>query len=476
MAGAPSAQAAEGDLDTSFGSSGTGIVATAISQPAVINTATGGGMAVQADDKIVVAASTRASGATNDDFLVRRYNADGTPDSDFGTNGTKVIPVNDQTDDAAFDVAIQSDGKILVAGRTTSRIAVVRLTTTGDLDTTFGDVVASPTRSGKTSLVAGGVGLSMTVAPDGKILVAGEAPASAGMRVARFTSQGDLDTAGFGSPNGYRDVALSGGSHVHDVVVRPSDGRIVLVGMNQASNTDSDFALVGLTSTGGTDNGFGTNGQTITSFGGFDHANKAEFDRDGNLVVVGESGASNTVNDAVVARYDGDGHLDTSFGTGGRATATGGSALSPAPADLSGLMIQRDGRIVVAGTQHSTTGTLDDMLVARFTDDGDPDNTWSNDGVTTVPLGQNQFAFDVARQANGQVIVFGLTFGSPTPTQTVVARLDGTPTDADGDGVPVELDNCPTVANPDQADTDGDGQGDACDDDDDGDGVPDGSD
>ena len=134
-------------------------------------------MALQSDGKIVVAGI--AFGQTSRDFFVARYNSDGTLDVSFGGGGGLLTDFGENTDDLAASVAVQPDGKIVVAGvqRPESStgtfldydFAVARYTSGGVLDTSFGTGGVVTTDFGATADIA----FSMAVQSDGKIVVAG---------------------------------------------------------------------------------------------------------------------------------------------------------------------------------------------------------------------------------------------------------------------------------------------------------------
>jgi uncharacterized delta-60 repeat protein len=439
---APAANAAEGDLDPTYGSGGKVSATTPVSTGA-------GGMALQADDKVVAVSSTSSN------FFVRRYTTTGALDPTFGSGGTATVSVG--SNDAAYDVAIQPDSKILVAGVSDFNFALVRLNANGLPDTTFsGD--------GKVTGPAG-EGLSVALQPDGKILVGGGSP-SDDFRIARYAANGTLDTT-FGSA-GYTDVAFPDSSHIHDIVVQ-ADGDIVAVGMNQATSTSSDFALARFLPDGHLDTAFGTAGKVLTSLGGYDHANHIALQPDGKIVVGGETGSSQTLVDVALARYLPSGALDTSFSGDGKVTTDANGDLVGTTIDVSGLAIQRDGRILAGGSSRISSSSAD-LFIARYLADGSLDTSWSGDGTTTTNVSGDDYVFDLGIQRDGKVIAFGL---SAATDSFVLARYLGTPTDPDGDGVLNPDDNCPDVANPAQIDTDNDGLGDACDLDDDADGVAD---
>ena len=169
------ALAADGTIDTSFGAAGlarAGIDDGDL-QPS------GCRPVVQPDDKIVICGTRLSNGASGSDFLVVRFNADGSLDTAFGTNGLVTIDFDHGTgSDQADGVALQSDGSIVVAGTTrgaesnSEAFAVARLTQAGALDGTFGAGTGQATIE-FTGSAGDDQAYAVAVQPDDKIIIAG---------------------------------------------------------------------------------------------------------------------------------------------------------------------------------------------------------------------------------------------------------------------------------------------------------------
>ena len=136
----------------------------------------------------------------NNDFALARYNADGSLDTTFDADGKVTTDfVGGERDDAAMAVAVQADGKIVVAGYTTAPatldFALARYNADGSLDTTFdGDGKAHHRPSAS---VATTVPTASAVQADGKIVVAGYLDPAGGdhdFALARYNADGSLDT------------------------------------------------------------------------------------------------------------------------------------------------------------------------------------------------------------------------------------------------------------------------------------------
>jgi len=341
--------AADGDLDTTF--DGDGKVTTAIGS----GEDQAYGVAIQSDGKIVVAG--RSWNGVNDDFAIVRYNTDGTPDASFDTDG-KVTTAIGSGEDRANGVAIQSDGKIVVAGyriiNDNYDFAVVRYNTDGTPDASFDTDGKVTTAIGSGNDFAYGVAIQS----DGKIVVAGRSlnGATYDFAVVRYNTDGSLDTTFDTDGKVTTDI---GSSHdfAYGVAIQ-SDGKIVVAGYSIISG-NYDVAVVRYNTDGSPDTGFDTDGKVTTDISSSDYANGVAIQSDGKIVVAGHS--SNGVNfDFAVVRYNTNGSLDTTFDTDGKVTTAIGSGEDQA----NGVAIQSDGKIVVAG--YSNISGNYDFAVVRY--------------------------------------------------------------------------------------------------------------
>ncbi len=248
-----------GALDTSFGSAGKVVTAFGSNDSATA-------VAVQADGKIVVVGSDNIPTvpdvwSAQEDFAVERLNADGSPDGTFGTAGRVTIDVNASADWAAA-VAVQADGKIVVAGTTNGptfrgpwAFALARLNADGRPDAAFGTaglVTAAPGLSERT--LAG-----LALQADGGIVIAGGGTDGLAL-LARFTARG-LPDAGFGTLGQVTDLPLAPGG-----LALESDGAILVTG-DVWGGVGQIFALARFLPGGALDTGFGTGGMATTDPG-----------------------------------------------------------------------------------------------------------------------------------------------------------------------------------------------------------------
>lgn len=377
----PCASAAPGDLDSSFGSGGE------------VRTDFGGtdvatGVALQSDGKIVVAGRTTVGGNSN--FALGRYTLTGSLDPTFGRGGLVITDFGGT--DQAFALVVQPDGRIVAAGRTGSNVGLARYNQDGDPDFSFGNNGRVSTNLGATEQAS-----AVALQADGKIVVAGRTTANGNFDflIGRYTIGGLLDSS-FGT-GGTVIMDFSGGSvdRAFALTIQP-DGKIVVAG-----DSDANFALARYNPDGTLDASFGNGGKVITTFGGADAASAVALQPDGKIVVAGQSDNGTSI-DFALARYNPDGSLDTSFGSGGKVATnfTGGSDDA-----ASAVAIQFDGKIVVAGDSEGA------FAVARYNPDGTLDTTFGTGGKVTTDLGGEDVIHALALQPDGQIVVVGESAG-----------------------------------------------------------------
>jgi uncharacterized delta-60 repeat protein len=340
-----------GSLDSSFSSDGK------------VTTDFGGfsdngiSVAMQMDGKIVVAG--RSSNGNNYDFAVARYNTDGSLDTNFDNDG-KVTTAVGSSDDYGSAVAIQADGKIVVAGYAVGTLnydfAAVRYNTNGSLDNSFN------TDGKVTTDIAGAINYSSSIViqPDNKILLAGSTYGGIGVdfAVIRYDSTGSLDNTFDADGIVTTDIGNSG-DDVFALAIQ-NDWKIVAVGVSNSGNTD-DFAVVRYNSNGSLDNTFDTDGKVTTNIGNLseDRGLSVAIQSDGKILVAGDTETNNP--DFAVVSYNTNGSLNTGFDTDGKVT----TAIASSDDDRAfAIAIQNDGKIVVAGG--SITGSNYDFSVVRY--------------------------------------------------------------------------------------------------------------
>jgi uncharacterized delta-60 repeat protein len=372
------AVAAPGALDPTFGTGGQ------------VTTDFGGfdsaqAVALQSDGKIV------AAGSSGGDFALGRYNADGSLDSGFGSGG-KVT-----TDFGGFDavsgVVVQPDGRIVAAGRSGGGdFALARYNANGGLDPTFGG-------TGKVTTDFGGFDAAFGVAlqANGKIVAAGQGGPGGGFALARYNADGSLDTS-FGS-GGEVTTHFTAGVEVAIAVAIQVDGKIVVTGQTFAGGFQQ-FALARYNADGSLDATFASGGILTTDFGlGSGFGGALVIQPNGKIVAAGRAGS-----DFVVARYNTDGSPDASFGSGGKVTTDFGGVIFDA---AFGVALQSNGKIVAAGGEFNGFPSSADFALARYNPDGSLDASFGSGGEVTTDFGGFDVASAVALQPDGKIVAAG---------------------------------------------------------------------
>jgi uncharacterized delta-60 repeat protein len=354
--------------------------------------------------------------------------AAGDLDPSFGNGGKVVIP--DGNNSGAAQIDLQADGKVVAI--TTIRVgaandfALFRTSAKGDLDPTFGAGGVALQNVGGTDTASG-----LLIAPDQKIYATGTAtfsgPSRLNYSLARFTSQGQLDSS-FAGGSGFfttRYEPLGAGDlDLAFAITRAPDGKVLVAGESNALNAGRrDFAVARASADGTLDSGFGGDGGTTVKIGGGTgddaEANDVAVQGDGKVVL----GGSRFGNGVDVVRLSAGGSPDGSFANGA------GQVSLPGMSQGGFLAIQPDGKLIVAGSDGV------DAVVERLNPNGDPDSNFSGDGRATVDFGSTDFANDVALQPDGKIVIAGSAV-SGDDGDIGVARLqpNGSPDTTFGNG------------------------------------------
>jgi uncharacterized delta-60 repeat protein len=287
---------------------------------------TGNSVTVQADDKILVAG--RKWNGSNLDFALARYNTDGALDTSFDADGKVTTDFGTNSNGQGYGVTLQSDGKILVAGSSQNDsfdFALARYNADGSLDTSFDGDGKATTNFNTSLLSSDDYGQSVAVQTDGKILVAGKSSLEAGrdsdFALARFNTDGSLDTS-FGVDGKLTTNFNSYDDSGNSVTVQ-SDGKILVAGyaaVNGVSLRGADFAIARYNTDGSLDTSFDGDGKVTTAFGGTgmfggtEMGNSVTVQADGKILVAEFSFSGGGGNkDFALARYNPDGSLDARF-------------------------------------------------------------------------------------------------------------------------------------------------------------------
>ena len=425
-----------GSIDSSFGDKGNFADAGLI-----INSA-----AIQGDGKIVVVGSAGqnivSSSNLQSNYALARYNTNGKLDSSFSGDGkqtTDFAPNQSDTYDEAYAVAIQKDGKIVVAGHSNNYLSIARYNTDGSLDNTFnGDglvksnfsytsfffnyTTAIALQSDGKIVVAGGFSIvrfnadgtvdktfsgngihtflainSIAIQKDGKIVVYGYA--SDGFNtynaLGRLNTDGSLDKGFSGSgiqtaPYGVTSLALQ------------KDGKIVTAGVtylrDSSGRTNEYFAISRYNIDGSLDKSFSDDGKEITNFGVGDvNAVTVAVQPDGKIVAGG--GTVCCYSALTIARYNTDGSLDNSFDGDGKLIYTFLAGYTV----YNRTAIQKDGKIVAVG--YTWNGSDYSFVIVRYNTDGSLDKTFSKDGIQITSFAGFSNISSVAIQSDGKILV-----------------------------------------------------------------------
>ena len=334
-------------------------------------------------------------------FPIHSWAAAGGVDKSFGTDGS--VEISFGTGDGAQALAIQPDGKIVVAGYavigTQTKFALARMNSDGALDSTFGT-------AGKVLITLGVTDFAMAVAlqADGKIIVAGYS--SKGLQytfaVARLNKDGSLD-ASFGIDGKATVVFGASDDRAFGLALQP-DGKIVLVGYTygyEYPGGSKDYAVARLNSNGILDPTFDVDGKWLKNLGGEDEAQAVAVQTDGKIVFVGISDVGST--QAQVLRINGNGSYDPGFNAGALAAPINfgvGGRYDGAQA----VLLQPDGKMVVAGYSD-----LNSFGVARLNTDGTQDTSFAG-GLGALPISfgvGGATAYAAALQLDGKIVLGG---------------------------------------------------------------------
>jgi uncharacterized delta-60 repeat protein len=418
-------------------------------------------------------------------LTVTIHGAPGSLDTSFGGGSGKVIIPTGTSDDYAYAMAVQPDGKIVVAGRAAEHLgdfALVRLERDGTLDTTFGPA-ASPGKVLTDFAGASETAYAVAVQPDGKIVVAGTSTVTGSgqdFAVARYLPDGTLDT-GFGATgSGKVTTAFSADADTAYALLLQADGKIVVGGDSSqgTSGTGVDFALARYNTDGTLDAGFGAAGTgkvttSLAAFSGRDSIYALALQTVGGEARIVAAGGEG---DFSVARYLPNGTLDATFGAAGtgKVTALMGSTIGAARAvritaddkivlaghvshdfalvrlgaggqldtgfgapatpgrvvtavqtsnwdEAQGLAIEGDGKIVVAGWAYEANSSAGNFAVLRYQADGQLDPTFGGTGMVITPVAEG------TRADQGSAVLLQTDDRIPAVRVLVAGQANGGP-------------------------------------------------
>ena len=288
-------------------------------------------VAIQGDGKIVVAGTDFTDGDSY--FAVARYNTNGSPDNTFNGSGQLITDFGFKTSidaygdsvsihqQSATTIAIQANGKIVAGGYAFNGLdydfAIARYNMDGSPDNTFDNDGRQTTKIGS----SGDFGYSLAIQSDGKIILAGYTSfgPNNNFAVVRYNINGSLDNSFNG--NGKQTANLGSDVQIGNSVAIQSNGKIVVAGYT-LNGTYNDFAVARFNTNGSLDNTFDNDGILTTDFASSDdYAGSVAIQSDDKIVVAGYSyiySPGLTVQHLAVSRYNPDGSLDNSFADNGK--------------------------------------------------------------------------------------------------------------------------------------------------------------
>ena len=405
----------DGSLDPAF--SGDGIVSFDFSS----TTDYLYDLTLQQNGKIL--AVGRSNSGNTGYFSLARLNTDGSFDTSFSGDGKLISDIN-SVYMAANSVAVQADGKIVVAGNSQSHILVARYLPDGVLDNSFSGDGKAYVSTGYSSSSR-----SVLVQPDGKILVAGTVVelGANNFLMLRFLTDGTMDLSFSGDGKQITDFGAD--ESIEALALQP-DGKIIAVG-STLSGAQADFAIARYQADGSADNSFSDDGKQTTAIGNsVDFAFDVALQPDGRILAAGWSKISDGYSYSAV-RYLADGSLDLSF-------ADDGKMVDYKPAGYGAyqtVIVQSDGRMIAAG--YANTGKGIQFAVARYNRSGVLDAGFGQNGKQTIDFGlSSSQVYEVALQPDGKIILAGHA-GDNNEFYFALARLNingSLDSSFDGDG------------------------------------------
>lgn len=382
---------AAGSVDTSFGG---GVQTTPVGFEDYANA-----VAVQPDGKVVVAGSSSSNAGTF--VTLVRYGRDGGLDTSFGSGGKLVTPVG-ASNDSALALAVQADGRIVVAGSTAQAgtgqdFLVLRYLADGSLDPAFGAGGKVITSFGTDADRA----LAVAIQPDGKIVVGGESQSGAStsgvdFALARYLPDGTLDPAfGTGGKVVTPISSHAGKDSIYALALPVVDGeqRILAVG------GEGNFQAARYRANGQLDSGFGSGGKVTNLFNANIGSARSVVLLPGGQAVL----AGSVVNDFAAVQLTVQGTLDPAFGTGGRFV----HAVSTTNWDsATALVRQADGKLVLGGWVYAGNSSAGDFAALRLDAGGQLDASFGTAGVAIHPTAagtKSDIAHGLVLQADPRV-------------------------------------------------------------------------
>lgn len=353
----------------------------------------------QPDGKLVVAGCHCPPPGQDNSLELARFGENGRLDPTFGSDGTVRATIGNGA--LTWALVRQRDGKLVAAASSgkgaNSRFALTRYDANGLLDPSFGVGGVVTTAIGK-----GSTAEALVLQQDGKLVAAGSSGrgAESMFALARYDENGLLDRS-FGDAGTVTTPV--GKAAVAQAVLLQPDGKLVVAG-SSGTGAHSTFALARYDGNGRLDRSFGNAGTVTTASWSYAVAQALVLQPDGRLVAAGRGGQLHDFTFAV-ARYDSHGRLDRSFGSGGVTTTRIGDS-----AGVAALLLQPDGKLVAAGSAFYGQGIYaghDEFALARYDEDGHPDAGFGSGGTATTAIGKQSGAAALVLEPDGKLVAAG---------------------------------------------------------------------
>ncbi len=324
-------------------------------------------------------------------------------DNNFGNNGTE-IPQLKAINYGFWSLSLQRDHKIIVTGwaytdeESPSDISLIRLLENGEWDSSFN----------ATGLFSIGNGTwedaySSAIQSDGKILIAGRYfnGSSWDFIIVRFNEDGSLDSS-FNN-RGYFTKDFFGKDDRCFSIDIQSDGKIVACGFAEFFNWD--LAVIRLNIDGAIDSTFGNNGSKIINIGSYnDVAFSIKTQHDGKIIVCGWTYIFGSWDFAIV-RLNSDGSLDKTFASSGIVTTDYHHLYNTAHS----VTIQSNGKYIAAGYTYKPGFSDSDIMLVRYNNDGSIDRTFGIEGIVLIDNNEaDDFAWVIKSDSYDKLLVGGI--------------------------------------------------------------------
>jgi uncharacterized delta-60 repeat protein len=378
-----------------------------------------GSAVLQSNGKIVVAGSSY--NGTSTEITIVRYNSNGSLDTSFDNDGK--VSTNISSSPYGTSVALQSDGKIVVAGTSFgSNTFVARFNSNGIIDSSFdADGIATATIGSVSHN-------SLTIQSDGKIVLVGRISSGSNGQIAviRYNSNGSLDNSF--DLDGVVTTTIGTNSWASSLALQP-DGKLVVTG-NSDNGSDLDIVILRYNNDGSIDNTFDLDGIVTTTIGNDDdYAASISLQNDGKIVIAGTKmnpGGSTNASSIVVVRYNINGSLDTSFNANGKVIT---DIVNPDDDEtVTSVVLQSDGKIMLTGRSYNG-GMIGYfyMFLVRYNVNGSLDTNFGTNGVVTSSgSGTNCQGYSVIFQVDNKLVVAG-TCGFLPNTDFAIFRYNNFP-------------------------------------------------